>query len=117
MASDSLDETFIETTYEAILGKIAKLPQEKGSLRLGERVIKVWTPDDRFSGPIRLATERAEALSFDEIVVTVPLGCLKVVKDRGFTPRLPDRLLSAIDNISVGHLEKVCIPSIRILRH
>ncbi|KFY26110.1 hypothetical protein V493_04256 [Pseudogymnoascus sp. VKM F-4281 (FW-2241)] len=103
------DETFIETTYEAILARIAKLPLEKAEIRFGQKVIKVLTPDDRFSGAIQLATQNTEAFTFDEILMTVPLGCLKEEKVRGFTPRLPDRILSAIDAISVGHLEKVYI--------
>lgn len=114
---DSLDETFIETTYEAILARIAKLPLEKANIRLGERVSEVLMPDDRFSGPIRLATDKAEAFSFDELLVTVPLGGLKANKDRAFMPRLPNRLRSAIDAISVGKLEKVRTPSIRLLTH
>ncbi|OBT84939.1 hypothetical protein VE02_06620 [Pseudogymnoascus sp. 03VT05] len=105
------DESFIETTYEAILDRIAKLPREKADIRLGARVMKVVTPTDRFSGEVKLATTKADAeiLSFDELICTVPLGTLKQVKERGFYPRLPQRLFDAMDAISIGHLEKVYI--------
>ncbi|OBT79526.1 hypothetical protein VF21_01313 [Pseudogymnoascus sp. 05NY08] len=105
------DESFIETTYEAILDRIAKLPREKADIRLGARVLKVVTPTDRFSGEVKLATTKADAeiLSFDELICTVPLGTLKQVKERGFYPRLPQRLFDAMDAISIGHLEKVYI--------
>ncbi|KFX92266.1 hypothetical protein V490_05496 [Pseudogymnoascus sp. VKM F-3557] len=103
------EETFIETTYEAILEKIAKLPKEKANLRLGEKVMKVLMPEDRISGAIKLGTVKAEVLTFDEVVVTVPLGSMKIVAEASFSPRLPDRILSAFANISVGHLEKVYI--------
>ncbi|KFY14625.1 hypothetical protein V492_02509 [Pseudogymnoascus sp. VKM F-4246] len=103
------DETFIETTYEAILAKIAKVPLEKADLRLGSRVIKVWMPDDRFCGQVKVATQQAEAFSFDEVLVTVPLGCLKEFKERAFLPRLPRRIMDAMDAISIGRLEKVYI--------
>jgi hypothetical protein len=112
MDANCLEETFIETTYEAILEKIAKLPKEKANLRLGEKVMKVLMPEDRISGAIKLGTVKAEVLTFDEVVVTVPLGSMKIVAEASFSPRLPDRILSAFANISVGHLEKVCMPSI-----
>ncbi|KFY84589.1 hypothetical protein V498_07800 [Pseudogymnoascus sp. VKM F-4517 (FW-2822)] len=103
------DETFIETTYEAILDRIAKIPLEKANVRLGDRVDHILLPEDRYHDLIRLATKKSEVFLFDEIVVTVPLGLMKTVKDTSFSPGLPKRLCSAIDNISVGKLEKVYI--------
>ncbi|KAL5350234.1 hypothetical protein ACLOAV_005272 [Pseudogymnoascus australis] len=103
------DETFIETTYEAILDKIAKIPLEKANIRLEDRVDHVLLPEDRYHDVIRLATKKSKVFLFDEIVVTIPLGLMKRVKDTSFSPGLPKRLCSAIDNISVGKLEKVYI--------
>lgn len=117
MVSDPLDETFIETTYEAILDRIAKIPLEKANVRLGDRVDHVLLPEDRYHDLIRLATKKSGVFLFDEIVVTVPLGLMKTVKDTSFSPGLPKRLCSAIDNISVGKLEKVCTLTIRPLTH
>lgn len=46
--------------------------------------------------------------SFDQVVVTSPLGWLKR-NNSAFAPTLPPRLSSAIDNISYGRLEKVYV--------
>jgi len=101
-------ETFVESTWEAILGEIAKIPLEKAKLRLGEKIVKVQTtPRDSEGSKVTLTTEKGETLSFDEVVMTTPLGWLK--RNKGaFSPALPPRLVAGIDVISVGHLEKVC---------
>lgn len=44
--------------------------------------------------------------TFDEVVVTLPLGWLKINKI-AFYPQLPERLCQAIDAIGYGSLEKV----------
>ncbi|ERF71533.1 hypothetical protein EPUS_00522 [Endocarpon pusillum Z07020] len=103
------EELFIETTYKAILDRIAELPLEKADIRLEERVVKVQTPRDRDAGKISVTTEKGEHLLFDEVLMTTPLGWLKQHKDVAFAPPLPPRICSAIDAISVGHLEKVYI--------
>lgn len=56
-----------------------------------------------------VTTEKGEALQFDEVVVTAPLGWLKQNQD-AFTPAFPPRFSSAIDSIGYGCLEKVCTP-------
>lgn len=43
---------------------------------------------------------------FDEVVVTMPLGWLKINKI-AFYPQLPERFCQAIDAIGYGSLEKV----------
>ena len=101
------DEMFIETTYEAIFDKIAKVAREKANIRLEERVVKITAPAQRDAGKITVETERGESLHFDDLLVTTPLGWLKNNQD-AFTPALPARICSGIDAISVGHLEKVC---------
>lgn len=109
--SNSLDETFIETTYEAIFAQIAKVPLEKANIRLGTRVTKVYAPDSRDSGRIQVASNVLEdAPTFDEVIVTMPLGYLKSVHHESFSPTLPKRMSVAIDAISVGKLEKVSMP-------
>jgi hypothetical protein len=47
-------------------------------------------------------------MSFDEIVMTTPLGWLQQNLQR-FSPALPPRLSNAINNISLSHTEKVYI--------
>jgi monoamine oxidase len=57
-------------------------------------------------GKVVVTTEKGDALQFDEIVVTAPLGWLKQNQE-AFTPSLPPRFSSAIDSIGYGCLEKV----------
>jgi hypothetical protein len=46
-------------------------------------------------------------MSFDEVVVTAPLGWLKKNHSTLFDPPLPPRIRSAISNLSLSQLEKV----------
>lgn len=104
---------FVETTYRAILQEVAKYAVEKASIRLNERVTKIEsTHRDSGDGKIRVTTGKGEMLLFDEVIMTTPLGWLKQNRD-AFQPHLPQRLLTAIENISVGHLEKVACPKIQ----
>jgi hypothetical protein len=49
-----------------------------------------------------------QVFEFDEVVVTVPLGCLKR-QDLIFSPPLPTSIIRAIENTSYSSLEKVYI--------
>ena len=87
--------------------EIARVPLEKAVIKLGERVVCVHTtPRKRKPSKVVLKTENGESLSFDEVLMTAPLGFLKRNKEM-FKPTLPPRLLAGIDAVSVGHLEKV----------
>ena len=105
-----IEEMIVETTYEAIFNKIAKLPLEKADIRLEERVTGVVTASrEAPDGQVQIKTEKGETLYFDEVLMTTPLGWLKRNKNV-FQPALPDRILAGIDAVSVGHLEKVSYP-------
>lgn len=101
------EEMFIETTYEAIFDKIAELPRAKAEIRLEERIVKIIAPADRNAGKITVLTEKGDHFSFDEVLMTTPLGWLKQHQEDAFEPALPLRICSGINAISVGHLEKV----------
>jgi predicted NAD/FAD-dependent oxidoreductase len=106
---------FVESTYEAIFAEIARLPCEKATIRLNERVTTVKTTGrDVENSQVVLETEKGESLAFDEVLMTTPLGWLKRNKDTVFQPSLPERLSAGIDEISVGHLEKVFPPRILV---
>ncbi|KAF8861745.1 FAD/NAD(P)-binding domain-containing protein [Acephala macrosclerotiorum] len=94
-------EMFVESTWEAILGELARIPLERANVRLGEKVIKVQTNQRDIEGSkVILTTEKGETLSYDEVLITTPLGWLKRNKEV-FEPALPPRLLAGIDGISV----------------
>jgi hypothetical protein len=80
---------------------------ERADIKLGERVVEVSSVErEIIGGQVVLKTEKGERFSFDEVLMTTPLGFLKRNKHM-FKPPLPPRLLEGIDAVSVGRLEKV----------
>jgi len=66
---------FVESTYEAIFAEIARLPREKATIRLNERVTTVKTTSrDTEGSQVVLKTEKGESLAFDEVLMTTPLA-------------------------------------------
>lgn len=108
-------ETFVEANHKAILAEISRIPREKASIKLCERVIEVLSEERVIEdSQVVLKTEKGEILSFDEVLITLPLGYLQRNKDI-FKPSLPPRLLAGIDAVSVGHLEKVSPSTSKLL--
>jgi hypothetical protein len=101
---------FMASTYK----NVADLVKEKGlagaTLHLSVEVTGIhWTHDIQGSHDqveVRLADGTAAA--FDEVVITVPLGFLKLNKHI-FTPPLSSDLSDAIDHIGWGHLERAWV--------
>lgn len=107
------EEMFVETTYRAILEEVARSAVEKARIRFNERVIKVESTNrDLRDGKVWITTENGDTLCFDEVIMTTPLGWLKRNGD-AFQPHLPKRISTAVEKISVGHLEKVGFPESR----
>lgn len=77
-------------------------------IKFSTKISKINAADGA-DGKVVVTTEKGQALQFDEIVVTAPLGWLKQNQE-AFAPALPPRFLSAIDAIGYGCLEKVCTP-------
>jgi monoamine oxidase len=75
---------------------------EKAEIKLSTKITKFETQIDI----VALTAEHGQQFKFDEVVVTTPLGWLKVNK-QAFDPPLPGRLSQAIDSIGYGNLEKV----------
>ena len=96
-------------TYEAILAQVANAGLAEADLRLSTKVTFVSSTISSSKNPsVTIRTDANEALDFDEVIVTTPLGWLK--RNRAvFSPPLPPRLTTAIGNMSYGRLEKVYI--------
>lgn len=96
------------STFEAILKRIAERALSSAEIRYGKRVIGIESSENARDAkhPVTLRTDDGCSQSFDEVILTTPLGWLKRNKD-AFAPALPSRLAQAIDNLSVGQLEKV----------
>jgi hypothetical protein len=101
----------VASTYKRILDHVSKNATANADIHLNDPVININAPErddvSQKSHQITVTTTK-EAYTFDEVVVTCPLGWLKL-NTTAFTPALPTRLLEAINNISYGRLEKVYV--------
>jgi hypothetical protein len=107
------EEYFVAGSFRSILEEAARIPLVHADVQLGAKVVSVTSSAsaDQVSGRqgVTVMTEGGKTQSFDEVVVAIPLGCLKMgtqVKQI-FDPPLTPGLTAAIDAISIGHLEKV----------
>jgi hypothetical protein len=103
-----IENLFLAGTYEKILARISKAALESAELHLNTTVTAVTSihcKNDRMR--VKVETNN-DTFDFDEVIITVPLGCLKRATVE-FSPPLPSRLLRAITNASYGRLEKVYI--------
>lgn len=100
---------FVASTYEKILAEIKRPAEQGANIKLETEVKHIVYRDKKGDDKIRVETKSGQILEFDEVVVTCPLGWLKRHQADSFTPRLPERLVQAIDNIGYGALEKLYI--------
>ncbi|KAK2758969.1 hypothetical protein FQN54_003067 [Arachnomyces sp. PD_36] len=105
------NNVFVASTYKDILKHVAAPAVSSGCIRLNEVVTNIRA-QDRDSGSksqnVTVKTTAGAEYEFDEVVVTCPLGWLKLNKS-AFSPPMPTRLSEAMDNISYGRLEKVYV--------
>ncbi|KAJ5668758.1 hypothetical protein N7462_009828 [Penicillium macrosclerotiorum] len=108
----------VASTYSRILQHVSKTVLEYADIRLNQPVVNINAPhrDDQHPQQVTVTIASGETYSFDEVVVTCPLGWLKRNTD-AFHPPLPVRLLDAIDNVSYGRLEKVYVSFPRAFWH
>ena len=106
------ENLFVVDTHKAIIDRLAKPVWEHASLKLGAKVTQIKDVSV-VHGDLRARITVQEAgddrtYEFDEVVVAVPLGCLKR-NSVAFSPRLPSSICTAIENASISSLEKVFI--------
>ncbi|KAK0620682.1 hypothetical protein B0T14DRAFT_433048 [Immersiella caudata] len=111
------ENLYVMENHGPIIQHIAAKVLDRALVSLDTMVISIENgPDYDFGGGIdpkdlRVAvrTENPDAIwEFDEVVVAVPLGCLKKSTPQ-FHPRLPSSIETAISNASYSSLEKVYI--------
>ncbi|PCH06605.1 Amine oxidase [Penicillium occitanis (nom. inval.)] len=109
---------FVASTYKNILDHISKSALKHADLHLNSPVVQIEAANrDTSSGRhITVVTEAGKKYQFDDVIVTCPLGWLQKNKSI-FSPSLPLRLSSAIDNISYGRLEKIYVTFPRAFWH
>ncbi|KAI9697801.1 MAG: hypothetical protein M1836_004477 [Candelina mexicana] len=95
---------FNASTYKAILDRIAETAIAKAEIQFSTKVVGVESRRDE----VIIRAETGSPQTFDEVVMTAPLGWLKR-NQAAFDPALPPRLSEAIESLGYGHLEKVYI--------
>ncbi|MCJ1365539.1 hypothetical protein MMC16_004662 [Acarospora aff. strigata] len=103
------ENLFVASTYKAILDRVAETALANGNIHLSTTVTSIESIPSRTDDEnpkTLLRTTTGSIHTFDEVVVTAPLGWLKRNK-AAFVPNVPPRISRAIDNISYGRLEKV----------
>ena len=97
-----------------MLAKIAGPARLSAEIKLGCYIESIATPSSRNAdGQVMLKTSDGQFVSFDEVVVTSPLGWLKNNLDSFFDPPPTPRLTSAIESIGYGNLDKIYVPGKR----
>lgn len=100
------------STYQRILQHVAKTALSQADIRFKQPVIKIEALSRDEQGPnqnqVTVTTASGEIHTFDQLVITCPLGWLKR-NTEAFHPKLPERFLQAVNNISYGRLEKIYI--------
>jgi hypothetical protein len=99
------ENLFVAGTYTKVLAKIAE--SIKGAtVKFGHRITKIVSSEEGDDPSVTVEIEGRESETFDEVVMTAPLGWLKRNTD-AFVPALPPRLKEGIAAIGYGHLDKV----------
>ncbi|KAK9322212.1 hypothetical protein V1517DRAFT_324047 [Lipomyces orientalis] len=98
------ENLFVASGFASILQNMAEKVIDKVDLHLNTPVVEI---DTSVSG-VNITLNSGQSIAFDAVVVAVPLGALKK-RAIAFHPELPARLLSAVDSLGYGRLEKVYI--------
>ncbi|KAF2851758.1 FAD/NAD(P)-binding domain-containing protein [Plenodomus tracheiphilus IPT5] len=104
------ENLFVAETYHKVLAKIAE-PALKATVKFGHVVKRIVSNATKIGKEVPTVTvdiNGKESETFDEVVMTAPLGWLKRNLDV-FEPTLPARLKASIDSIGYGYLDKVYI--------
>ncbi|PWO23821.1 splicing factor U2af a subunit [Pyrenophora tritici-repentis] len=102
------ENLFVASTYEKILRKIAEPALKGAEIRFEHKVNKITSREESGNISVTVEIDGKGSMTFDEVVMTAPLGWLKR-STSAFEPALPPRLQQAIQNLGYGHLDKVYI--------
>ena len=103
----ALENLFVADTHGPIIARIAEKALAHATLHLSTIVTSIESTTNPVGDPrVAIKTANNGHFEFDEVVVTVPLGCLKR-STPVFSPPLPPRITRAIHNASYCSLDKV----------
>lgn len=94
------------STFRDIVANLADSVMEKATVRLGCKVTSVINRE--LGGPVYIEADDGFRGSFDNVIVTAPLGCLKR-NEHAFWPPLPPTISCAIRSLGYGNLDKVFV--------
>ena len=100
------DNLFVASTHKAIIDHVAASALRSASIHLSTRVTHIESLTSSQGNPKVQIQTTGTTYDFDEVILTVPLGCLKR-NTPTFSPPLPEALTHAIQNTSYSRLEKV----------
>lgn len=93
------------SNHGKILARVAEKALNNAEIHLSTKVAAIESRN-KGTHPKIIVRTNGRDLEFDEVVVTVPLGCLKR-NTLTFSPPLPTPIVRAIQNTSYSRLEKV----------
>ena len=91
-------DLFMANTYKGVLDLLQERISGKCTVRLNTEVTHIHARSAS-DFKVQVTTNDGSVESFEEVVVSCPLGWLKKNKERVFSPALPARLSEAIDNL------------------
>jgi predicted NAD/FAD-dependent oxidoreductase len=102
------ENLFVAETYEKVLSKIAE-PALKSATVLFEHKVQQIESEEKDGKPsVTIDIEGKESMTFDEVIMTAPLGWLKRNLS-AFVPELPGRFEQAVGSLGYGHLDKIYV--------
>jgi hypothetical protein len=102
------ENLFVASTYDKVLKKIAEPALKDATMLFEHRVKRVVSGEGKENISVTVELEGRQSMTFDEVIMTAPLGWLKRNLD-AFVPALPKRLTEAVGSLGYGHLDKVYI--------
>ncbi|KAL9634831.1 MAG: hypothetical protein Q9164_003846 [Protoblastenia rupestris] len=104
------ENLFLASTYKSILDRVSHEGLAKVDLHLNTKVTSIASQQTADPSPQTIDVTTAEKIShsFDEVVMTAPLGWLKRNLST-FKPPLPPQISQSIHHIAYGRLEKIYI--------
>lgn len=104
------ENLFVAETYHKVLDRIAEPALKGAEVKFQHKVKKLVSNGTEEEPRVVVEIDGKDSITFDEVVVTAPLGWLKRNND-AFVPELSNRLKQAISSIGYGHLDKVSMRS------
>lgn len=102
------ENLYVMENHAPIIQHVAAKTLTHADVHLSTKVTSIESAGTDPKDPKVIVRTETETFEFDEVVVAVPLGCLKRSQP-AFSPPLPPRIQAAVRNASYSSLEKVYI--------